>query len=819
MFAPDKASLACVFMLALCLFSMGSAQSDNFKILPVTYYDFQGTHADFELPTCAEGPRVQGTIKVGMVQDTLGAGRKPLLNPGQACNPTDLPNWFRSKPGTNTRYCKSLTLAKRPGSLSTYEYSNPRFFPLDSVPTNEKIYKGGDQLIHNFHFCMEMHATFQYRGGEVFDFLGDDDVWVFVNNKLALDLGGLHQSLPGQVNLDTQKDNLKISLGKYYNFDFFFCERQTSESDMKVTTDIDILPPPAIGFHITDVKLNLLGAGDTLTLNKGGASATLNSVMTATETQNLDCADVASQVKTPISGNWTLGTTPLTPGASVTINPDLIKYGLYKLIFEKDGLKDSLWVKIIDLPTAAVPVANPPSRAYTGTLSVTLTTSTLEAVIHYTLDGTTPTDLSPVYGPPLMLLGTTTVQAIAIKPSFNASPVMVAVYTKILASALLGYYQDLDGDGKIETAVVLFDAGFATPPQKVLFTDPFNPTLPLAPMAMVPGVVEHSMVYTLPPFTAGTGFGPGNFGLIVAEANVFSGQPIVMGDSVGPVLKAARSIPSANVAVKASVEVEFSEPVALDIAAKVFPFETKRGNSLVAPSAILVSTIIQISPTLYRFTFMEGSKYPVPMDSLRIASVTVLVDDKGNGSHMKFFIPVTGDPAMAKMDLQVGLIRGLTQGMPLFVHPTLNPVVVHGNKVCANCGDAGVRELLPSQEPALLSGLGPTWRVKSKYPFSYSLYFYDNLGQFVNRAEGNVDPVRFEALRAFETVQDSVQVDLTFLPVSRSGNTIATGAYVMKGLLKVQNQPGLKGPQGESVVLTPSETKIVSRFGYMRKLF
>ena len=88
----------------------------------------------------------------------------------------------------------------------------------------------------NQHFCFESHAKFAFKRGRKFSIRGDDDIWVFINNKLAVDLGGTHLSTPGYVDLDFFMKDAKVDA--IYDIDVFFCDRRTTMSNMRISTNI-----------------------------------------------------------------------------------------------------------------------------------------------------------------------------------------------------------------------------------------------------------------------------------------------------------------------------------------------------------------------------------------------------------------------------------------------------------------------------------------------------------------------------------------------------------------------------------------------------
>src|SRR5262245_33679191 len=161
--------------------------------------DFQADQLNFETPALTG----RSTDDRGVVATTLGMDQKPVYaNVGTAtATVTDaaaFDTFFRNVSGTDLPFVFYLYFAPNAG-VSTF--SSTAFYPLDGLGFGND---GNDdqRMPHNFHFTTEIHTAFKYQGGETFSFTGDEDVWVFINNQLVIDIGGVHEAESASVELD-----------------------------------------------------------------------------------------------------------------------------------------------------------------------------------------------------------------------------------------------------------------------------------------------------------------------------------------------------------------------------------------------------------------------------------------------------------------------------------------------------------------------------------------------------------------------------------------------------------------------------------------
>ena len=175
---------------------------------------FETTPSSDPAPTC--------------VSDVTVAGEFGDESDGGVSSASSFAQWFADNPGHNFSMRHTIALAQNDQGF--WEYDTADFTPVDGEGF------GNEGAPHNRNFTYEIDATFTYDAcaGQMIEFEGSDDFWVFVNDELAMDLGGTEAGTSQTLEVD----RLGLTDGETYSLKLFYAHRASASAPFRLRSNI-----------------------------------------------------------------------------------------------------------------------------------------------------------------------------------------------------------------------------------------------------------------------------------------------------------------------------------------------------------------------------------------------------------------------------------------------------------------------------------------------------------------------------------------------------------------------------------------------------
>ena len=201
------------------ILASADVENDTVVSVPILYYDQVADECvdlydagmasalnarQFEWSKCGYYNK---NIETGITQPILNKEYLPTASggdmlPNRGVNGDNFTRWFSAVEGKSKAYAGTLGL-KFSKSTSSFSYENEEFYPLNSISVpDEAVNRDGNN--HLFTFNLGVPVQVLADGNEEFSIYADDDTWVYIGDKIVIDMGGVHEATTARFKINNE---------------------------------------------------------------------------------------------------------------------------------------------------------------------------------------------------------------------------------------------------------------------------------------------------------------------------------------------------------------------------------------------------------------------------------------------------------------------------------------------------------------------------------------------------------------------------------------------------------------------------------------